>query len=174
MGSDSADGALPVIEAARRSVSRLIGERWHFVGRAADLVWLHFGTPRPVVDLRGDTREVGEYALHLQCPWRVLDGDQLVTGSSDIYRPRPGWTGDFDWDVQGANRFDVRAAKLTALLADEPVVVTSVEVTAWGDLAVSLSDGFRIETVRTGSVREEDWRFFRPGRDDDHVVVFED
>jgi len=164
-----------VIETARRSLEKLIGERWHALGRAADLVWLEFGPRRDVVDHRGETREVGEYALHVQCSWRVLDEDQLVTGSADIYRPRPGWTGegDFDWDVQGANRFDGRAGKLTAHLADEPVVVTSVDVTEWGDLVISLSHGFRVDVLRTGSVQEEGWRFFRPYRDDDHVVVFE-
>ncbi|GAA3633548.1 hypothetical protein GCM10022267_20360 [Lentzea roselyniae] len=129
-----------------------------------------------MADHNGKTREVAEYALHVQCPWRVLDGDQLVTGSYDVHQPGPGWTGDgeFDWDVQGANRFDARAGKLTAYLAAEPVVVTSAEVTAWGDLTISLSDDFRIDVLRTGSVRHEEWRFFRPYRDDDHVVVFEE
>ncbi|RAS68964.1 hypothetical protein C8D87_1021042 [Lentzea atacamensis] len=52
--------------------------------------------------------------------------------------------------------------------------MTSAEVTAWGDLTISLSGDFRIDVLRTGSVRHEEWRFFRPYRDDDHVVVFEE
>ncbi|MET8762178.1 hypothetical protein [Lentzea sp. NPDC004782] len=128
-----------------------------------------------MVDHRGQPREVTEYALHVQCPWRVLQGDQYVVGSSDMFRPRPGWTGegDFDWDVQGANRFDVRVARLNELLADGRVAVTSVDVTAWADLTISLSYGFRIEVLRlTSSVRTELWRFFRLHRDEPHVVVF--
>lgn len=174
--SDSAEGALPVIEAARRFLAVLIGERWSYVGRASSLVWMGFGAPRLVTGRGGGTRTVAEYALHLQCPWRVFDGDELVTGSNDVYVPRPGWTGDgdFDWDVQGANRFDVRARKLTAHLSDEEVVVTAVGVAVWGDLTFSLSNGFRIDVLRVGSVPDkEHWRFFRPYRDEEHVVVFD-
>ncbi|MDX8036214.1 hypothetical protein SK803_38970 [Lentzea sp. BCCO 10_0856] len=176
MSDDPTGVALSVIEAARRSTAELIGERWLHIGRACDLVWLGFGPYREVTDHRGGTREIGEYALHLQCPWRVTCGDRLVTRSSHIYVPGPDWTGDgdFDWDVRGANRFDVRAGELTAHLAGERIVVTSVEVTERGDLTVALSDGLRIEALRAGSVRDESWRFFRPHRDDDHVVVFEE
>ncbi|WP_112264828.1 hypothetical protein [Lentzea terrae] len=152
-----------VIEVARRSLHELVGERWRAFGRAADLLWLGFGASRDVIDHSGESRQVSDYAVHVQCPWRVLDGDQLVTGSSDIYS-----------DVQGVNRFDARAARLTAYLADKPVVVTSTQVTAWGDLTISFSDGLRIEALRTGSVRHEEWRFFRPYLEHDHVVVFEE
>ncbi len=41
-----------------------------------------------------------------------------------------------------------------------------------GDLTISLTDGFRIDVLRVGSVREEDWRFLSPHRDEEHVVVF--
>lgn len=171
-GSDESVPA--AIEAARRSLAGLIGERWRWAGRACDLVWLGFGPSREVTGHGGRTREITEYALHLQCPWRVSSGERRVMGASEVYEPRPGWTGDFDWDVQGANRFDVRAGELTAHLARERIVVRSVEVTERGDLTVALSGGLRIEALRAGSAREESWRFFRPYRDDDHVVVFEE
>lgn len=172
MTSGSTEDSQSVAEAARRSLERVIGERWRCAGRAGNIVWLGFGPSRTVIDSRGEAREISEYALHVQCPFRVLDGDQLVTGSSDIYEPGPGWDGDgeFDWDVQGANWFDVRARKLDAYLAEDLVVVTSVDVTAWGDLTISLSDDFRIEVRRAGSAHREHWRFFQPYRDVDHVV----
>lgn len=161
-----------VIDAARRSLADLVGARWRYAGRACDLVWLGFGPVLELPDHRGATREVAEFALHLQGPWRVYLGDERLTGASDIHLPPPGWTGEgeFDWDVQGANRFDVRAAALTTHLGGAEVVVTSVELDADGDLTVFLSDGFLIE-ARCGDSGREDWRFFRPGNDDDHVVM---
>ncbi|GAB2854359.1 hypothetical protein [Lentzea nigeriaca] len=164
-----------MIEEARRSLANLVGERRQYVGRAAGLIWVGFGALRVVTGHNGRTREIAEYALHLQCPWRLLDGDEVVTGSYDVHQPRPGWSGDddFDWDVQGANRFDARARKLTAYLAEESVVVTAADVTAWCDLTISFSDGLRLDALRTGSVRHEEWRFFRPYRDDEQVVVFQ-
>lgn len=158
-----------VIEVARRSLAELVGARWRYAGRACDIVWLGFGSVIELPDGRGGTREVAEFALHLQGPWRIYLGDERLTGRSDLHLPRPGWTGEFDWDVQGANRFDVRAAELTTRLDGTRTSVTSVEVDADGDLTVFLSDGFRIET-RCGGSGHEDWRFFRPGNDD-HVVM---
>ncbi|WP_156213199.1 hypothetical protein [Lentzea aerocolonigenes] len=175
MSGDLTSGASSEMEAARQSLEELVGERWNAIGRAADLLWLGFGNRHEVVNHRGETREVSKYALHVQCPWRVRFDDQLVTGSSDIYRPGPDWIGedDFDWDVQGVNLFDMRASELAERLTSEAVVVASVEVTTWGDLAISLSNGYQVEVLRTGSVREEDWRFFKPYSANDHVVVFE-
>ncbi|MGW6444827.1 hypothetical protein [Lentzea sp. NPDC055074] len=161
-----------VIEVARRSLADLVGARRRCAGRACDLVWFGFGPILELPDSRGGTREIAEFALHLQGPWRIYLGDERLTGRSDVYLPRPGWTGggEFDWDVQGANRFDVRAAQLTTRLDGARIAVTSVEVDAEGDLTVFLSGGFRIE-ARCGDSGREDWRFFRPGNDDDHVVM---
>ncbi|WP_086663056.1 hypothetical protein [Lentzea kentuckyensis] len=160
------------METARQSLAELVGERWRRVGRACDLVWLGFGPIREVTDQWGSARETSEYALHLQCGWRLCLGERRLTGSSDVYLPPSGWTGEgeFDWDVQGPNRFDVLAAKLRTSLEAEPVLVTSVEVTTAGSLTVHLSGGLRIEAPR-GDSGSEDWRFFRPYRDEDHVVM---
>lgn len=160
------------METARQSLAGLVGERWRRVGRACDLVWLGFGPTREVTGHRGGTREICEYALHLQCRWRLCLGERRITGASDVYLPPVGWAGEgeFDWDVQGANRFDVRAAKLTTRLDAQQVLVTSVEVTEEGSLTVHLTGGLRIEAPR-GASESEDWRFFRPYRDEDHVVV---
>lgn len=137
------------METARQSLAELVGERWRGAGRAGDLVWLGSGPIREVTDHRGGTREIAEYALHLQCRWRLYLGETRVLGASDVYLPPSGRTGDgeFDWDVQGANRFDVLAAKLTTRL-----------------------DAEQIEAPR-GDSGSEDWRFFRPHRDEDHVVM---
>lgn len=48
----------------------LIGKNVYRIGRAAAMCWIHFG--RPVeINLRGRKRILGEFALELDCPWRI-------------------------------------------------------------------------------------------------------
>jgi hypothetical protein len=45
----------------------LIGQPLWSSGRAADLEWFQFGARKTVQDSRGQDREVGGFALHVQC-----------------------------------------------------------------------------------------------------------
>ena len=58
------------------------------VGRAGSLVWFQFGERRPVTDRKGEHREVGAYALHVDCPWRLVDdaGTEHANEDSEDWR----------------------------------------------------------------------------------------
>jgi hypothetical protein len=101
-------------EQIQKVLSPLVGMPLWSSGRAADLEWFHFGQRRTVT-ARGRAKEVGEYALHVQCGWRIRHGDQVVVGGRDLYYPAEDSrvpVEDFDWDVKGANRRDKRIAEL--------------------------------------------------------------
>lgn len=91
---------------------------------------------------RGRTKEVGEYAVHIQCAWRIRHGDRVIVGSRDLYNP-PHESDDpdkFDWDVQGTNRRDRGIAKLFQN-ETRPFMVPDVEV---GEAGMSqILDSFR-------------------------------
>src|SRR5262249_58293817 len=101
-------------EQIKRTIAPLVGlPLWAF-GRAADLVWIHFGSRRTVTDRKGVEKQVGDYALHVLCPWRITLGEKIVTGRGDIFctpedtgQPPPP---DFDWEK--GNRFDRIAHEL--------------------------------------------------------------
>ena len=60
----------------------LIGLRLAIVRRAADMLVVHFGEIRP--NASGDGT-IGDYALHVQCPW-CFDGPLgTVTGRDDLW-----------------------------------------------------------------------------------------
>ena len=52
----------------------------------------HFGQIKTVKD-----GTIGEYALHVQCPWRIEGPQGIVTGRSDLWEPTEA-DADFDWD----------------------------------------------------------------------------
>ena len=81
----------------------LIGQSLWSSGRAADLEWFEFGSRVTVKDSRGETKQVGEYALHVQCAWRIRCNGKVVVASRDLYYPpeeNEEGPADFNWDVQ--------------------------------------------------------------------------
>lgn len=52
-------------------ISCLIGQRINYIGRASNMLDIHFGE-NVVVTTRLGTKTVGTYTLHVQCPWRII------------------------------------------------------------------------------------------------------
>jgi hypothetical protein len=144
-------------------------------GSAADLLWLAFGQRPTIQDFRGESREVGEYALHVQCAWRFVQDEKVVVGNRDLYYPR-GYTDpkqeiprEFNWDVQGANRSDEVLAGLFAGGAKQYVVLR-VQAGHAGELALLLEGGLTLQIFPNDSLVGEHWRLFRPGSEAPHWV----
>jgi hypothetical protein len=156
-------------------IAPLVGKPLWDAGRAADLLWLAFGPRQTIKDFRGKPREVGEYALHVQCAWRFVQGEKVVAGNRDLYYPRgyrdqrDEFPKGFDWDVQGANRCDEMLAELFAGGARQ-FVVQRVEARHAGELALLLEDGITLQIFPNDSLVDEHWRLFRPGSDEPHSV----
>jgi hypothetical protein len=52
-------------------------------GFAANMLWLEIGGRRVVPAWGGGTKEVGTYALHIDCPWSwSIDGKQIANHTS--------------------------------------------------------------------------------------------
>ncbi|HET8889400.1 MAG TPA: hypothetical protein VFQ41_10890 [Candidatus Angelobacter sp.] len=156
-------------------ISPLVGKHLWDAGRAADLLWLALGPRQTIQDFRGMPREVGEYALHVQCAWRFVQGEKIVVGNRDLYYPRgyrdakDGIPQGFDWDVQGANRCDEMLSELFAGGAKQ-FVVQRIDVGRAGELALMLEGGLTLQIFPNDSLVGEHWRLFRPGSDEPHAV----
>src|SRR4051812_5580418 len=62
------------------ALSQILGLPLTAARRAADMRVFQFGTLRPV-----DRGSVGDFALHVQCPWRIEGQDGIVTGRLDLW-----------------------------------------------------------------------------------------
>ncbi|WP_086970385.1 hypothetical protein [Caballeronia glebae] len=141
-----------------RRLSVLIGLDVSAVSHAADMLTVHFGPQKPYTTRRGTVLEGGAWALHVQCPWRIMRAGVIVAtqavlaGSDDAVQRGAKWL----------NRL---------LVTDGPMSVRSLSATESGGLQLSMSNNFYLEVVSGTVPDEEDWRFFEPGSDAKHFVI---
>jgi hypothetical protein len=132
----------------------LIGLKMWGPSRALDLQGFQFGDSREVPVTRGrnkgSTKTVGQFALHLQCFWKVTRSGRVLVGSAD----EGDSAGRILWDLlEGA---DHRVAAATSDAA--------------GCIRIHLSDDLVLEARPLERVAEEAWRLFRPSSEEPHLV----
>lgn len=166
-----------VADAILEHLKPLVGLKLSLARRAADLRNFQFGPVRAVPD-----GTVGEYALHIQCPWRLQGPDGIVTGRSDLWEPAEAneavawdtWHYDSNENLQdrrlGALLGDYDPKARSSLNRTEQLVVEAVHAEDCGGATLDLSGGYRLVLFPAGT-RAENWRLFRPGADQPHFVV---
>ena len=165
-----------VASKVKKQLRPLVGLKLSIARLAANMRGFHFGEVQVV-----ERGTIGEYALHLQCPWRIEGPEGLITGSSDLWEPdtearasqQPSWT------YENGNLQDERLGFLlkgydpkTHSLVNETnnLVVENIEADAYGGVVICLSGGYRL-AVFPCNIVSENWRFFRPGEKGGHFVI---
>jgi hypothetical protein len=142
-----------------QELGKLVGLSLIESGRAVDMRMFQFGSPG-----------VPEYALHVQCAWRVQSPQRIVTGRHDMFEPAEAPEG-FDWDAwdwtESTNTLQDRL--VAEFLSDGPRLVEEVVTDAYGGAVLSLAGGYSIALFPAS--QDEAWRLFRPGSDEPHFVV---
>ncbi|MFN0104622.1 MAG: hypothetical protein ACKV2U_21355 [Bryobacteraceae bacterium] len=136
---------------------------------AGNMRIIHFGD---VHKRRGSY--IGEYALHIHCPWRLEGRAKMLTGFHDIYEPATTNINS-DWTPEKGGRGSLQQEILEAEFKLEPDqkpkslatkakrrIVSSIAGDHFGGLVVSFSGGVRIR-IFPASATGEQWRLFRPG-----------
>jgi hypothetical protein len=118
-------------------------------GCAANMLWLQIGERRVVPAWGGGTKEVGSYALHIDCPWSwSLSGKQIASH---------------------AGRLDDLNARLGL-----PAVCVALHAQDNGSFQIEL-DNKAIFAVRVESDTDQEasefWRLFEPSSNAEHFVV---
>ena len=135
---------------------------------------LQLGAARVAPTMHGPAREVGAFALHVFCPWRVVVSGSLVAGTGDLFTPADPDADleEFDWDVVGATWWDAQLAAVFARL--EKNVIRSVVSDTVGGFILECG-AFQFEVFPNSSiaphVETEFWRLFSPYREEPHFIV---
>ena len=159
-----------------QSLLRLVGLHLSIARDAGSMKNFQFGTIGLHPFGKGT---IGEFALHIQCPWRIVSNEGIVTGSADYYEPVEAGTDEEANDLQTGNLQQKRLGDLLGsydastrswVNSTAQLIVQSALADDFGGFEIELSGGFRLQVFPDGS-REENWRFFAPGSEEGHVVI---
>ncbi len=118
-------------------------------GYAANMLWLQIGNRHLVPAWGGGTKEVGTYALHIDCPWSWLCNEGLL-----------------------ANQ-ETEAQPLNELIS-LPVICQRIIAQDNGSFEIHFDKQAKLSVyveVDQDSLAEEFWRFFQPHGKSKHFVV---
>jgi hypothetical protein len=153
----------------------LVGLQVFVAGHAADMRTFGFRLPS-----RSPEPSPEEWALHIQCSWRMELAGEIITGSSDWWKTEDDLDPPQDWDPAGGG--SLQARRLREVFEDTDVfkgpvrnrterfIVQEVQVSPLGDLAIGFTDGLRI-CVFPGGCRGEFWRVFKRGSNSHFAYV---
>lgn len=138
---------------------------------------LDFGTMRPapksdLPSLKDKPRgSIGDFALHIQCPWRIETDNTILTGRSDLWEPLErleGFSYD-DWDYETDGNLQDQLIE-HFMSNNDNLLVETVNSQSNCTFTLAFSGGYKLVVFPSGSTGE-DWRLFRPGSGESHFVV---
>jgi len=157
------------------NTKELIGLPLSVVRHAASMLNLQFGDIT-----REGNKSWGQLALHIQAPWRLIDGTKLLIGKDDRWNP----IGEVEeWDQWYEDPHPSREDQFweefiggidhvtKSFEGKSPrVCVRSVQENEIGDLDIVFSNGYHLQVYGCGT-DDEFWRLLDPGCETDHYVV---
>jgi hypothetical protein len=142
----------------------LVGLGLTSTGRAADLRVFRFGAAPDA------GREAGsQYALHVQCAWRIQGREGIITGQNDLWEPADAEEA-MDWESWSYDTHpNLQDRRMHQWMAVAHVVAT-VDADDVGGVTLAFARGYRLVFFPSGS-RGECWRLLHPSSGDPHFVV---
>jgi hypothetical protein len=153
----------------------LLGQPLVSSARAADMEMFGFGDDVASVGWRGRPRVTPRYAMHVQCPWRIVANALVVVGYHDLCEPRSDFP---DPDAFGPNEGigTSRREELLERFYEErrkrPRIVTGCDLGAGGWLRLTFDDEatLALSPDVAAAADPEYWRVFEVGSDAPHIV----
>jgi hypothetical protein len=118
-------------------------------GRAARMLWIQIGDCHTVPAWGGGTKEVGTFALHIDCPWSWKQGEVVIA--------------DQDSSLEHLND-----------LILTPMICQTIFTYDDGSFELKFRNGTVLAVFAEADVVDEEtefWRLFMPAADTPHFVV---
>ena len=138
------------------------------IGETVNMLRIGIGDEIEVTDRNGKLIKIGTFAVHIQCPWRVVNKlkNKVVLSSYDIDASKE-LTDTIDNDLT-TNSFQKRC---NDWLDNDEKIITDYSFNSLGDLKLILCNGEVIEIYVDTCEDYECWRAFETNSNEKHFVV---
>ena len=135
----------------------LLGKPLARIGRVGDMIILYLGNTK-IEEATATKRKCikSEYGIHIGCPFHILNQNNVLVGSYDVYLNNDG-NEDEVWKMLESTFFDQRAIYYNESVA--PLHVEFIQVDTVGTLTMNLERGYVIKAFPNGSAKDEYWCF---------------
>ena len=147
----------------RTQLEQLVGLPVCGANLGCEMLMIQFGAEQSVISNRG-TKTVGQFALHIQSPWRLSEKDKVVVGRQDYFE-----NDDNGW-------FKAMAKVVETFVQDRPTVM-SLDLIRPAGMLVTLSEDRTIDVFPDAGITAKEveaWRFLEPAKKHGHTVVMSD
>ena len=143
----------------------LVGKPMFGARRAADMQIFDFGIETPIVDRHGQHRAIGEYRLHIQSWWRLIDAGVPLVTYDDIFKPTmQDPDAPFDPDLGSRTLRDELLGRHLANTAVDERTVEEATVTEGGGLHLQFRGRFLLEIEPADPQSDDEaWRLLLSG-----------
>ena len=157
-----------MFEELPKALEQIHGLSLTSVSSAGSMPMFIFGELRISPSPRGETRETGDFHLHLQCPWRFVHKNSILFGSGDYFFKSN------DSDESEEIPFDKIIEEGTIhwfrTTSKYDQIVQSTLLDKLGGFKLQFNSGSILETFPDSFHEKENWRIFIPDNLDSHIV----
>lgn len=158
---------LPSEDKISSELTKLIGKTLWRLEFAALMATIQFGERKQVLTYKGESAEIGEYSLHLQCEWRLCSSNEIYV-STDMfsYDDQSLLVGD---DSSAEERIKRKFYEVLRLQHHSRVMRVVVYHAA--AFSLQLGEDLYLDCIPLTAGTRELWRLLGPTEDSEHFVV---
>jgi len=135
------------------TLQELIGFKLTQTSRSANMECLKFG-----LKTNDKNQNIGEFGLHIQADWRIINEDKILVGSNDLCEPNSENKTELDFDYENGN---LRDGKLKNIIDSDDLIVSKIFADKIGGLNIRFNNKTELQILPTNSSESEYNEFWR-------------
>ena len=103
-------------------------------------------------------QNIGEFGLHIQADWRIINEQNILVGSNDLFEPNSENQSETDFDYENGN---LRDEKLKNIIESGELIVSKIVADRIGGLNITFTDKAELQIIPLNSIESEYNEFWR-------------